>query len=167
VPGVVTVPVEPPGQSLARSRQHERAARPAALRSALFLMLVAGLPVVVLGGVALSVPAPRWLPYTGPWPLVHTGQTGYRVLGAAALLLAGGYLVLAVLAFRRRRWARTSVTALIAVGDVALALVLLADRPRLGWLLLGAVVLGCSLAGVVRGYQPEVDRYLADDGPHS
>jgi len=141
--------------------------RPAALRSALLLLLVAGLPFVVLGGAALSVPAPRWLPYTGPWPLVQTGQTGYRLLGAATLLLAVGYLVLAVLAYRRRRWARTSVTVLIAVCDVTLALVLLSDRPRLGWLLLGAAVLGCSLAAVVRGYQPEVDRYLADEGPHS
>jgi hypothetical protein len=138
--------------------------RPAALRSTLFLLLVAGLPFVVLGGTALGVPAPRWLRYTGPWPLVQAGQTGYRLLGAATLLLAIGYLALAVLAYRRRRWARTSVTAFIAVSDVTLALVLLSDRPRVGWLLLGAAVLGCSLAAVVRGYQPEVDRYLAQEG---
>ena len=166
MPVVVTVPVDPPGQSLARSRQSQRPARPAALRGALLLLLVAGLPFVLLGGAALGVPAPRWLHYIGPWPLVHTGQVGYRLLGAATLLVALGYLALALLAYRRR-WARTSVTAFIAVSDVVLVLVLLSDRPRLGWLLFGAAVLGCSLAAVVRGYQPEVDRYLADEASHS
>lgn len=142
-------------------------ARPAALRGALVLWALAGLPFVVLGGAALSLPADRWLPYTGPWPLAHLGQGGYRLLGAATLLVALGYLALAVLAYRRRRWARTSVTTLIAVCDVTLALVLLSDPPRLGWLLLGGAVLLCSLAAVVRGYQPEVDRYLAGDASHS
>ena len=82
------------------------------------LLLVAGLPFVLLGGAALGVPAPRWLHYIGPWPLVHTGQVGYRLLGAATLLVALGYLALALLAYRRR-WARTSVTAFIAVSDVS------------------------------------------------
>jgi drug/metabolite transporter (DMT)-like permease len=164
---VVTVPVEQPGQSLARSTFDDRSARPAALRTATMLLLFSTLPFLLVGGAAAGAPMQRWLPYTGPWPRVHTGQTGYRVLGACVLLLAVVHLLLAAQAYRRRLWARTAVVALTAVYDMTLTLVLLADEPRPGWLVTGAAVVLCSLAAVVCGYQPEVDRYLADESRHA
>jgi hypothetical protein len=54
------------------------------------------------------------------------------------------------------------VVTLTAVFDVALVMGLLADTPRTGWLVFGAAVVLCSLAGVVLCYQPEVDRYLGE-----
>jgi hypothetical protein len=161
--GVVTVPVEQPGQSLSRSPLADRSVRPAALRTATALLVLSTLPFLLLGGAAAGAPMRRWLPYTGPWPRVHTGQTGYRVLGACLLLLAVGYLLFAAQGYRRRLWARTAVVTLTAIYDVTLVLVLLADQPRAGWLITGAAVVLCSLAAVVWAYQPEVDRYFADE----
>jgi hypothetical protein len=163
---VVTVPVEQPGQSLVRPDPGDPSDRPAALRGATLLLVLSSLPFLLLGAAAAGLPMQRWLPYTGPWPRVHTGQTGYRVLGACVLLLAAGYLLFAVQGYRRRLWARTAVVTLTAIYDVTLVLVLLADQPRTGWLVTGAAVVLCSLAAVVRAYQPEVDRYLADEGRH-
>ncbi|MDT7683556.1 MAG: hypothetical protein QOG57_3866, partial [Pseudonocardiales bacterium] len=48
-----------------------------------------------------------------------------------------------------------------------LVLVLLADQPRAGWLITGAAAVLCSLAAVVWAYQPEVDRYFADEDGHA
>jgi len=141
--------------------------RPAALRAGTPLLLLAAVPFGVLGAVAVAFPPWRWERYTGPWPRVHPGLTGYRVLGACLVLLAVVYLLLTVLAHGRRRWARTGVAGLTAVFDVVLVMVLLADPPRVGWLLFGAGVVLCSLAGLVLCYQPDVDRYLADHARHA
>jgi hypothetical protein len=165
---VVTVPVGPPGQSL-RSAQHGATplVRPRALTAATPLLLAAVLPVLLLGAAAACLPERRWLPYIGPWPRVHAGQFGYRVLGVCVLMFALGYVVVVVLAHRRRHWARTSAVTLTALGDPALVMLLLADVPWPAWLLGGAAVVLTSLAGVACCYQPEVDRYLAHQGRHA
>jgi len=124
------------------------------------LLLVSALPFLVLGVATVALPVHRWARYTGRWPRVPDGMTGYPLLGLGLLLLAGMYLLLAVLAYQRRSWARIAVVTLTAVFDVVLAMVLLADTPRTGWLVFGAAVVLCSLAGVVLCYQPEVDLYL-------
>jgi hypothetical protein len=126
------------------------------------LLLVSALPFVALGVAAVALPVHRWARYTGPWPRMPDGMTGYPLLGLGLLLLAGVYLVLAVLAYQRRGWARIAVVTLTAVFDVALVMALLADTTRTGWLVFGAGVVLCSLAGVVLCYQPEVDRYLGE-----
>lgn len=126
------------------------------------MLLVSALPFVALGVAAVALPVHRWARYTGPWPRMSDGMTGYPLLGLGLLLLAGVYLVLAVLAYQRRGWARIAVVTLTAVFDVALVMVLLADTPRAGWLVFGAAVVLCSLAGVVLCYQPEVDLYVGE-----
>lgn len=159
---MVTVPADQPGQPLVRSRSGRQLARPVALRVGFPLLLVSALPFLALGIATAALPAQRWTRYTGRWPRLPYGMTGYPLLGLGLLVLAGAYLLLAVLAYQRRGWARIAVVTLTAVFDVALVMALLADIPRTGWLVFGAAVVLCSLAGVVLCYQPEVDRYLGE-----
>ncbi len=135
--------------------------RPAALRMAVPLLVAATLPFLALGVAMLAVPLVRIEQLTGLRPKLASGPVGYRAAGVAVLVLAAGYVALAVLALRRRAWARTGVATATGVGDSVLLMVLLAGSLRPGWLLLGASVLLASLAGIVLIYQPEVDRHLA------
>jgi hypothetical protein len=157
---VVTVPADQTGQPLVRARSGRQLARPVALRLEFPLWLASALPFLALGVAATALPVRRWARYTCLWPRVPDGMSRYPLLGLGLLLLAGGYLVVAVLAYQRRGWARIAVVTLTAVFDMVLVMVLLADIPRTGWLVFGAAVVLCSLAGVVLCYQPEVDRYF-------
>jgi hypothetical protein len=148
-----------------RDTSRDGARRPAALPVGAALLMLAAAPVGVLGGVALTLPAPPWQRYTGPWQWLHAGHVGYRPLAACLVVLALGYLTLAGLVAARRRWARTTLVTLTAVFDPLLVMVLLAEPARPGWLGLGAGVVLCSLAGLVLCYQPQVDLYLAEPVP--
>lgn len=127
------------------------------------LLALASAPALLLGVVAAALPAGRWLPVTGPWPRLPPGPlggAGYRLLGAAVVLGVAAHLVLVLLG-RRRRWARTAGTALVTLAGCAAVMLLLADLPRLGWMLGGGAAVLCALAGTALVHQPPVDRYLA------
>lgn len=147
----------------------EPAKRPGLMVLALVLMILAALPFLVGGVAGLVTVTAADIPaeVLNNARLVQAGGTPALILQALQLLLglmvvvALVYLLLAVLAFRGRNWARIVVTVL-TVGFVLLLLLGLVSGGSSGGVL-GFVVflLVATVGGAVLLFLPDSNRFFA------
>ena len=134
--------------------------RPLGLTGAQILWFVAALPFLGLAAVTNLGTSEGKRRVATELPRLVGGVLEHRAAGVGLWLAAITFLLSAMFAGPGRRWARTAAVTFTGLYDAALVLLLLGDAPRLvGWSVGGAVVLA-SLAAVVLGYQPAVERYL-------
>ncbi|WP_346270963.1 hypothetical protein [Pseudonocardia sp.] len=144
--------------------------RPGSVALGMVLMILAALPFLILGVAGTTVPLTRDMfpPELGLDGLLAQSALTFeqlvaavRVLLAFIALLALAYIVLAVVAFTGRNWARVTATVLTAVFSVVMLLNLpgvLGDPSALAVVLAPAVL---GIAGVLLMRTPPASAWFA------